>query len=243
MGISWPCHWHWSRASLLSVSALFSSLLVNLKCLPCSDAPLRNTPSIPVFSPPPSRHIPYSPWDPLSYAPPYPISPSDPVTLISCYSCCVRLNHFHVEYTSGPVHINSLVQDDNWDGPLLVLRWVAANSMEIVGECEGRDFEGQRIIRFLFFTHFHVRRLEDVILFEGMRRLRQYPCAPDSSVFFCKGLVVLLWILYIFGQWLCSLDINTLFISIYSLEPYLLHCTQNNPIDVVWFCLVWLRST
>ena len=54
----------------------------------------------------------------------------------------------------------------------------------------------------------------------------------------CKGPVVLLWILYIFGQWLCSLDINTLFISIYPLEPYLLHCTQNNPIDVVWFCLV-----
>ena len=169
------------------MSALFSSLLVNLKCLPCSDAPLRNTPSIPVFSPPPSRHIPYSPWDPLSYAPPYPISPSDPVTLISCYSCCVRLDHFRVEYTSGPVHINSLVQDDNWDGPLLVLHWVAANSMEIVGECEGRDFEGQRIVRFLFFMHFHVRRLEDVILFEGMRRLRQYPCAPDSAVFFARA--------------------------------------------------------
>jgi len=36
----------------------------------------------------------------------------------------------------------------------------------------------------------------------------------------CKGLVVLLWTLYIFGQWLCLLDINLVFISIYSEEPY-----------------------
>jgi hypothetical protein len=142
------------------VSALFSPLLINLKFLPCSDAPLRDIPSIPVFSPPPSQHIPYSPSDPLSFAPPYPISLSDPITLISCYSCCVCLDHFRVEYTSGPVRINSLVQDDNWDGPLLVLHWVATNSMEIVWECEGRDFEGQRIVRFLIFMHFRVRRLE-----------------------------------------------------------------------------------
>jgi hypothetical protein len=119
------------------VSALFSSLLINLKFLLCSDAPLRDIPSIPVFSPPPSRHIPYSPLDPLSYAPPYPISPSDPVTLISCYSCCVHPNHFRIEYTSSLVCINSLIQDDNWDGPLLVLRWVAVNSVEIVGEYSG----------------------------------------------------------------------------------------------------------
>jgi hypothetical protein len=166
---------------------LFLSLLINLKFLLCRDAPSRVIPSIPVFSPPPSRHISYSPLDPLSYAPPYPISPSDPVTLISCYSCYIHLNHFRIEYTSGPVHINSLVQDDNWDGSLLVLRWVAANSMEIVGECEGRDFEGQRIVRFLIFMHFRVRRPEDVILIEGMRRLRQYPRAPDSLVFFARA--------------------------------------------------------
>jgi hypothetical protein len=63
----------------------------------------------------------------------------------------------------------------NWDGPLLILRWMAANSLEIVGECEGRDFEGQRIVHFLIFMHFHVRRPEDLILIEGMQRLQQYP--------------------------------------------------------------------
>jgi hypothetical protein len=108
-----------------------------------------------------------------------PISPSDPVTLISCYSCRVRLDHFCVEFTSDLVHINSLVQDDNWDGPLLVLHWVAANSMEIVGECEGRDFEGQRIVHFLIFMHFRVCRPEDVILIE--------PRTPDPLVFFARA--------------------------------------------------------
>jgi len=123
----------------------------------------------------------------LSYAPPYPISPSDPVTSISCYSCRARFDHFRVEYTSGPVCVNSLVQDENWDGPLVVLRWVAANSLEIVAECEGRDFEGQRIVRFLIFMHFRVRRPEDLVLIEGTWRLRQYPRAPDSVVFFARA--------------------------------------------------------
>ena len=66
LGISWPCHWYWSRASLLSVSALFSPLLINLQFPLCRDAPLRNIPSIPVFLPPPSHHIPYLPLDSLS---------------------------------------------------------------------------------------------------------------------------------------------------------------------------------
>jgi hypothetical protein len=64
--------------------------------------------------------------------------------------------------------------------------------MEIVGECEGRDFEGQRIVHFLIFLHFRVRRSEDVILIEGMQRLQQYPCAPDSLVFFAKAQAIYL---------------------------------------------------
>ena len=59
--------------------------------------------------------------------------------------------------------------------------------MEIVGECEGRDFEGQHIVRFLIFMHFRVRRPEDVILIEGMQRLQQYPRTPDSSDFFARA--------------------------------------------------------
>ncbi|KIM90850.1 hypothetical protein PILCRDRAFT_1095 [Piloderma croceum F 1598] len=136
---------------------------------------------------PSSRHIPYSPSDLTSYTPPYPISPSDPVTSIICYSCRVRLDHFRVEFTSGPVHINSLVQSEDWDGLMLVLRWVAVNLLEIVGECKGRDFEGQRIVRFLVFMHLRVCRPEDLMLVEGVWRLRQYPAAPDSSVFLARA--------------------------------------------------------
>jgi hypothetical protein len=66
---------------------------------------------------------------------------------------------------------------------LIILRWVAANSVEIVGECEGKDFDGHQIICFLVFMHFQVCRPEDVIFVEGVRRLCQYPAAPDSQVF------------------------------------------------------------
>ncbi|KIM75914.1 hypothetical protein PILCRDRAFT_13123 [Piloderma croceum F 1598] len=136
---------------------------------------------------PPSRHIPYSPSDPTSYTPPYPISPSDPVTSIICYSCHVHLDHFRVEFTSGPVHVNLLVQGEDWDGPMAVLRWVAVNLLEIVGECEGRDFEGRRIVHFLVFMHFRVHRPEDLMLVEGVWRLRQYPAATDSTVFLARA--------------------------------------------------------
>ncbi|KIM80639.1 hypothetical protein PILCRDRAFT_9454 [Piloderma croceum F 1598] len=115
---------------------------------------------------PPSRHIPYSPSDPTSYTPPYPILPSDPVTLIICYSCHVCLDHFCVEFTSRPVVVNPL---------------------EIVGECEGRDFKGWHIVRFLVFMHLHVRKPEDLMLVEGVWRLRQYSAAPDSSVFLARA--------------------------------------------------------
>jgi hypothetical protein len=61
-----------------------------------------------VFSPPPSRHIPYSPSDPLSYAPPYPISPSDPVTSISCYSC--RADMLAVSIMMKTIKIKTLLE-------------------------------------------------------------------------------------------------------------------------------------
>src|ERR1700733_8610715 len=54
-----------------------------------------------------SRHIPYSPSDPSIYTPPYPISPCDPIISIICHSCHVRLDHYCVIFTAGPV--NSLV--------------------------------------------------------------------------------------------------------------------------------------
>ena len=61
------------------------------------------------------------------------------------------------------------------------------NSLEIVGECKGRDFEGQHIVCFLVFMHFHVCRLEDLFLVEGVWRLQEYPAAPNSSVFLARA--------------------------------------------------------
>jgi hypothetical protein len=80
-----------------------------------------------------------------------------------------------------------LVQGEDWDGPLLILHWVAANSLEIVGECEGKDFEGHRIVHFLVFMHFWVRRPKDMVLVEGVWRLQRYPDAPDSRVYLARA--------------------------------------------------------
>jgi hypothetical protein len=134
-----------------------------------------------------SRHIPYLPSDPLIYTPPYPISPCNPIIPIICHSCHVRFDHYHVIFAAGPVQVNLLVQGEDWDGPLLILRWVAANSLEIVGECEGKDFEECRIVHFLVFMHFRVHRPEDLVLVEGVWRLRHYPDAPDSRVYLARA--------------------------------------------------------
>jgi hypothetical protein len=67
---------------------------------------------------------------------------------------------------------------------------VAVNPLEIVGECEGKDLGGQHIVRFLVFMHFRVHRLEDLFLVEGVWRLREYPVAPDSSVFLARARLI-----------------------------------------------------
>src|SRR6266436_7799209 len=86
---------------------------------------------------------------------------------ISSYPCHIRPDHYRVTFVDGPITINTLVQDDSWDGPLRILRWVAENSLEMVGECEGRDLEGHHIVCFLVFMHFQICRPEDRIIKEG----------------------------------------------------------------------------
>ncbi len=147
-------------------------------CSPGFDIPI---------APASSRHISYSPSDPSIYPPPYPVSSRDPVTLISSYPCHIRPDHYRVTFVDGPITINTLVQDDSWDGPLRILRWVAENSLEMVGECEGRDLEGRRIVRFLVFMHFRIRRPEDRIIREGHWEEFQYPSAVDSRLFLVEA--------------------------------------------------------
>jgi hypothetical protein len=134
-----------------------------------------------------SHYIPYSPSDPSIYAPPYPILPCDPIISIICHSCHVHLDHYHVIFTAGHVQVNSLVQGENWDGPLLILHWVAVNSLEIVGEMWEKGFWRAPNSSFLVFMHFWVRRPEDMVLIEGVWRLWHYPDAPDSQVFLARA--------------------------------------------------------
>jgi len=101
-----------------------------------------------------SHLISYLPSDPSIYPPPYPVSSGDPITLISSYPCHIHPDHYWVTFVDGPVAINTLVQDDSWDGPLCILKGVAENCLEMVGECEGRDSVGHQIIHFLVFMHF-----------------------------------------------------------------------------------------
>jgi hypothetical protein len=126
----------------------------------------------------------YGPSDPETFPPPYPLSPLDPIISITTHSCQLCLDHFHVTSVNGTVCVNDLVKDVDWDGPLHILRWVAENQVELVAECDGRDFMGHRIVRFLVFMCFRVHHSEDVIGWSGhYPRYHQYPVAVDSEGF------------------------------------------------------------
>jgi hypothetical protein len=133
----------------------------------------------------------YGPSDPETFPPPYPSFPFDPIIPITTHSCQIRLHHLCVTFVDGTVHVNDLVKDEDWDGPLRILRWVAENQVELVAECDGKDFMGCWIVRFLVFMHIRVCRPEDVIGLSGGRlKYRQYPIAVDPEEFMTRGRVV-----------------------------------------------------
>ena len=90
--------------------------------------------------------------------------------------------------THPPTLSCTLVQDENWEGPLAVLHWVADNDTDIVTECEGKDMNGQRIVRFLVIPEEHVTCPEDVIGWEQWGYvLRRYTQALGSERFSLRG--------------------------------------------------------
>ena len=130
----------------------------------------------------------YGPSDPETFPPPYPSSPFNPTIRITTHSCQIRLDHLRVISVDGTVRVNDFVKDEEWDGPLRILRWVAENQVELVAECDGKDFMGRPIVRFLVFMRIRVRRPEDVVGSSGGRlRYRQYPVAVDSEEFMTRG--------------------------------------------------------
>jgi hypothetical protein len=133
----------------------------------------------------------YGPSDPEAFPPPYPSSFFDPIISITAHSCQLSLDHFRITSVDGTVRVNDLVKDGEWDGPLHILCWVAENQVELVAECDGRDFMGRRIVRFLVFMHFRVRRPKDIIGWSGRYpRYHQYPVAADSEEFMTRGRLV-----------------------------------------------------
>ena len=121
----------------------------------------------------------YGPSNPYAFPPPYPISESAEITSILAQPCQAFADHYLVIFVGGQFRVNTLVMDPEWDGPLFVLRYVGANSTQMVAECVGRDTFGKRIIRFLVVSNFRVFRPEDVISWEvgRCRVLWKYPMA------------------------------------------------------------------
>ena len=127
----------------------------------------------------------YGPSNPFDYPPPYPISESAEIVPIIAYPCHVRVDHFRVIFVSGEFKPGLLVQDNTWDGPLCVVRYVARGGLEMVAECVGRDVDGQRIVRFLVVSNFRVhRRWESGELIQS-----QYPEALASCKYVRKAFV------------------------------------------------------
>jgi hypothetical protein len=126
----------------------------------------------------------YGPSNPYDYPPPYPISDPAEIIPVIAYPCHFRTDHYRVIFVSGEFKPGLLVQDNSWDGPLCVIRYVAEGGLEMVAECVGRDVDGQRIVRFLVVSNFRVHRRWE--LGESTRYVR-YPEALDSRKYVRKA--------------------------------------------------------
>jgi hypothetical protein len=126
----------------------------------------------------------YGPSNTFDYLLPYPISESAEVIPIIAYPCHVRVDHYKVVFVSGEFKPGLLVQDNTWDGPLFVLRYVAEGGLEMVAECIGRDFFGRRVVRFLVVSNSRVHRRWELGV--GGQHAR-YPAALDSRKYTRKA--------------------------------------------------------
>src|ERR1700730_5412221 len=100
----------------------------------------------------------------LSYRPshshlPY-LFPDTPPIMVSTTICKILPDHYKVQHAEGLFAWNSVVQDYEWGGVLVIRRFVAENEMEVVAESKGRDENGRRIVRFLVLDKTRVDNLE-----------------------------------------------------------------------------------
>jgi hypothetical protein len=94
------------------------------------------------------------------------------------------VDHYKVVSVFGEFKPGLLVQDNAWDGPLFVLRYVAEGGLEMVAECVGRDFYGSRIVRYLVVSNFRVHRRWELGV---ATRFERYPEALDSRKYVRKA--------------------------------------------------------
>src|SRR3984885_5323254 len=69
--------------------------------------------------------------------------------MVSTTICKILPDHYKVQHAEGLFAQNSVVQDYEWRGVLVIRQFVAENEMEVVAEREGRDEHGRQIVRFL----------------------------------------------------------------------------------------------
>jgi hypothetical protein len=96
-----------------------------------------------------------------------------PPNMIISHVCHIRPDHFLVGHSSVPFRLRTLVQDYTWSGALMVVRYVAENSKEVVVECAGWNVAGDQIIRFLVVDKLQVKRTDMALVSLGSLMIYQ----------------------------------------------------------------------
>lgn len=113
-----------------------------------------------------------------------PIPDSAEVTPIITYPCHVWVDHYKVIFVSGAFCPGMLVQDNSWEGPLFVLRYVTEGGLEMVAECVSRDITGSRIVWYLVVSNLRVHHHREL---RALTRFEWYPEALDSHRYVRKA--------------------------------------------------------
>ena len=63
--------------------------------------------------------------------------------------CRICPDHYKICAIEGQLWVQSVVQDSQWSGELVVLQFDGENAQEVVAECRGWDESGHMVVQFL----------------------------------------------------------------------------------------------
>jgi hypothetical protein len=107
-----------------------------------------------------------------------------PPNMIISHVCHIQPDHFLVGHSTVPFQLGTLVQDYSWSGALVVVRYVAENSKEVVVECAGWNVAGDQIIRFLVVDKSQVQQMDMALVSLGSLMIYQrLPAALPSGMY------------------------------------------------------------